>query len=250
MNISEYLAKYEPPKHVALIMDGNGRWAKKRLFNRTKGHREGAESVDVVTETARRIGIKVLTLYAFSTENWSRPEKEVSFLMKLLEDYLKNKKDTLIKNDIRLNIIGQIERLPENVRNAAEDVMKATAKSSGMVLNLALSYGGRQEILKSVKEFVQKGINKEINPEDITEELFASSLYTKDMPEPELIIRTSGEQRLSNYLLWQSAYSELYFTDTYWPDFREEAFINALCDFSSRERRYGKTGEQIKGEEL
>lgn len=250
MNISEYLKKYNPPEHVALIMDGNGRWAKKRLLNRTKGHKEGAESVDVITETARRVGVKFLTLYAFSTENWSRPEKEVSYLMKLLEKYLRTKKDTLLKNGVRLNVIGQIERLPEHVRSAAEDVMKATSASKGMTLNLALSYGGRQEILRSVKSLVEKAVKGEMKSEEITEEIFASSLYTKDMPDPELIIRTSGEQRLSNYLLWQSAYSELYFTDRYWPDFREEDFIDALCDFSSRDRRYGKTEEQIKGDTL
>jgi undecaprenyl diphosphate synthase len=234
----------ELPHHVAIIMDGNGRWAKQRALNRIKGHHEGAESVRVIVRACREIGIKILTLYAFSTENWRRPQYEIKSLMALLKKFLKSERQEMLENNIRFNAIGQIERLPEAVQVTLRETITATQHNRGMLLNLALSYGSRDEIVEAVQKValdVQKGTLK---PGDIKPGLFAEYLYTKGMPDPDLLIRTSGEMRISNFLLWQIAYSEIYVTDILWPDFRKEALLGAIRDYQKRERRFGMTGEQ------
>ena len=241
------LSEERLPKHVAIIMDGNGRWAKKRLWNRIKGHRAGADAVDAVTTLCREIGVKYLTLYAFSTENWNRPEAEVTGLMELFKEFLISKKHLLIEKNIRLNIIGSRERFsPELLQLMNETISETEKYEPEMTLTLALSYGSRQEITAAVRKIAQKVAEHEITPESIDEKLISESLYTFDMPDPDLVIRTSGEYRISNYLLWQIAYSEFYFTDTLWPDFNKEELIRALKDYAGRERRFGKTGDQIK----
>lgn len=225
-------------------MDGNGRWAKRRSLKRLKGHQEGAESVRVIVRTCREIGIKILTLYAFSTENWRRPHHEVKALMTLLKKFLRSELQEMLDNNIRLNAIGQIRRLPEDVQDVLKATMEATQYNTGMLLNLALSYGGRDEIVNAAKKValdVQKGL---MNADDITPQLFSGYLYTKEMPDPDLLIRTSGEMRISNFLLWQIAYSEIYITDILWPDFRKDALLEAVRDYQKRERRFGMTGEQ------
>lgn len=232
------------PHHIAIIMDGNGRWAKRRSLKRLKGHQEGAESVRVIVRTCREIGIKILTLYAFSTENWRRPHHEVKALMTLLKKFLRSELQEMLDNNIRLNAIGQIRRLPEDVQDVLKATMEATQYNTGMLLNLALSYGGRDEIVNAAKKValdVQKGL---MNADDITPQLFSGYLYTKEMPDPDLLIRTSGEMRISNFLLWQIAYSEIYITDILWPDFRKDALLEAVRDYQKRERRFGMTGEQ------
>ncbi len=235
------------PRHVAIIMDGNGRWAKKRGLPRIMGHRQGVKSVRRTVTRAREIGIKYLTLYAFSQENWQRPQDEVSLLMDLLYDYLEKELDRLLKNDIRLTTIGDIDRLPNRVREKLLDVMEETKDRDAMVLCLALSYGGRQEIVMAAKAIAQGVLRGEVQLDQLDEALFSRFLYTKDMPDPDLIIRTSGEMRLSNFLIFQGAYAELYFTQTLWPDFDEAAFEEALKDYARRERRFGKTSEQLLG---
>lgn len=225
-------------------MDGNGRWAKKRALNRIKGHQEGAESVRVIVRACREIGVKILTLYAFSTENWRRPQYEIKSLMALLKKFLRSERREMLDNDIRLNAIGQIERLPEDVQAVLNETIAATQHNRGMLLNLALSYGSRDEIVEAAQKValdVQKGT---LELGDITPGLFSEYLYTKGMPDPDLLIRTSGEIRISNFLLWQIAYSEIYVTDTLWPDFRKEALLEAIRDYRTRERRFGMTGEQ------
>ena len=250
--MNEYCIKYglneeRLPQHVAIIMDGNGRWAKKRLWNRLVGHRAGADAVDAVTTLCREIGVKYLTLYAFSTENWNRPESEVSGLMDLFKEFLISKRDLLIEKNIRLNIIGEKDKFSPELLKLMNETIEATKQSdTKMTLTLALSYGSRQEIISAVRRIAEKAAAHEIEPENIDEKLISESLYTFDMPDPDLVIRTSGEYRISNYLLWQIAYSEFYFTDTLWPDFKKEEFIKALKDFAGRERRFGKTGDQIK----
>ncbi len=235
------------PKHVAIIMDGNGRWAKKRLLNRIKGHREGAKSVDVIVRKARELGISYVTLYAFSTENWNRPAEEVNALMKLLREFLKKERKTMLENGIRLNLIGEINMLPEDLREYAMGIKRETeAQDWKMTLTLALSYGSRLEMTNAVRAIAEKVKSGEIDPADIDENLISGYLYTSDMPDPDLMIRTSGEARVSNYLLWQSAYTEFYFTETLWPEFREKEFEDALRSYASRERRFGKTTEQLK----
>jgi undecaprenyl diphosphate synthase len=233
------------PIHIAIIMDGNGRWAQKNNMGRIAGHRAGAESVRVIVEACREIGIPFLTLYAFSVENWMRPSREVQALMSLLIQYLKGETKTMIKNDIRLNTIGQTEKLPAKVREFLIKTMEATRGCSGMVLNLALSYGSRDEIVRAARNLIQLALDGQIKIEDISKELFSRHLHTAGMPDPDLLIRTSGEYRLSNFLLWQSAYSELYFTDVLWPDFRRENLIEAILDYQNRERRFGLTSEQL-----
>ncbi len=235
------------PRHVAIIMDGNGRWAKKRGLPRIMGHRQGVKSVRRTVTRAREIGIKYLTLYAFSQENWQRPQDEVSLLMDLLYDYLEKELDRLLKNDIRLTTIGDIDRLPNRVREKLLDVMEETKDRDAMVLCLALSYGGRQEIVMAAKAIAQGVLRGEVQLDQLDEALFSRFLYTKGMPDPDLIIRTSGEMRLSNFLIFQGAYTELYFTQTLWPDFDEAAFEAALKDYARRERRFGKTSEQLLG---
>ncbi len=230
------------PLHVAIIMDGNGRWAKKRLFNRIKGHEKGSETVRTIVRACREIGISYLTLYAFSTENWQRPRSEVAALMTLLKKFLESEQKEMLDNNIRLYAIGQIERLPEDVRQVLYKAMTLTKKNDGMLLVLALSYGGRAEIVRMVKEIVIKTKNGSIDSDSITPEIISEHLYTKEMPDPDLLIRTSGEMRISNFLLWQIAYTEIYVTDTLWPDFGKDELVRILQDYQQRERRFGKVG--------
>jgi undecaprenyl diphosphate synthase len=239
------LDKKRLPKHIAIIMDGNGRWAQKNNLGRISGHRAGAESVRVIVEACREIGIQYLTLYAFSVENWMRPSREVRALMNLLVQYLKSEYDKMIKNDIRLNTIGQIENLPVNVREFLVKTMDSTSRCRGMVLSLALSYGGRDEIVRAVRKIVQNAVDAKMKSIDISKDLVSNNLDTAGVPDPDLLIRTSGEYRLSNFLLWQSAYTELYFTEVLWPDFRKENLIEAILDYQNRERRFGLTSEQL-----
>jgi len=227
-------------------MDGNGRWAKKRSLNRIRGHREGAESVRDIVRACREIGIAVLTLYAFSSENWQRPQKEISALMSLLKEFLRSELAEMMENNIRLNAIGQIEKFPNDVLEVLQEVMDMTRKNHGMILNLALSYGGRDEIVAATQKIAAEIQAGRLQPEEITKEVFSNYLYTKGMPEPDLLIRTSGEMRLSNFLLWQIAYTEIFVTSTLWPEFRRGELIQILHDYQKRERRFGMTGEQIK----
>lgn len=231
------------PSHIAVIMDGNGRWAQKRLLNRVKGHEKGAETVRMVVRTCREIGIRFLTLYAFSTENWERPKSEVTALMVLLKKFLAGEKQEMLDNNIRLNTIGQTERLPADVQAAITDTMAATAKNDGMWLNLALSYGGRTEIVEAVKKIAEAVKSGAIAPASISPDLIAQHLYTADMPDPELLIRTSGEFRISNFLLWQIAYTEIHVTPTLWPDLTRDELIQILQDFQQRERRFGRVSQ-------
>ena len=232
------------PQHVAIIMDGNGRWAKKRLLNRINGHEKGTDTVRAIVKTCRKIGIPILTLFAFSTENWQRPKTEVAALMSILKRFLVTEQKEMMENDIRLNAIGQIERLPEEVRNTLRSSMELTKNNKGLLLNLALSYGGRYEIVRAVQQIAEKVKNGIIDPDDrqdqITEDLISDHLYTRTMPDPDLLIRTSGEMRISNFLLWQIAYAEIFITDTLWPDFDSKEFIGILKDYQDRERRFGK----------
>ena len=230
------------PSHVAIIMDGNGRWAKKRLLNRIKGHEKGSETVRTIVRTCREIGIRILTLYAFSTENWQRPQAEIYALMTLLKKFLISEQKEMMDNNIRLNTIGQTERLPEDVRQELQKNIMLTSKNDGLILNLALSYGGRAEIVKAVREIAIKAKDGRIDPDSITLDLFSKHLYTGEMPDPDLLIRTSGEMRISNFLLWQLAYTEIYVTDTLWPDFGKDEFIRILKNYQQRERRFGNVG--------
>ncbi len=234
------------PRHVAIIMDGNGRWAETKHQPRLFGHTAGVDSVRDIVETSREIGIKVLTLYAFSSENWQRPDNEVKGLMALLKNYLQAELDRMLKNDIRLVSIGQHEKLPVKVREVLEGTIERTKNNSGLILNLALSYGGRAELVQSVKRLAQDCVQGRINVEDIDEQLISDHLYTASLPDPDLLIRTGGEARLSNFLLWQASYAEIYFTPVMWPNFRKEAFLQALDEFQQRERRFGKTGAQLR----
>lgn len=228
------------PTHIAIIMDGNGRWAKKQTLGRISGHNKGADTVREIVRTCRQIGVSYLTLYAFSTENWQRPKSEVAALMVLLKKFLVSEKQELLDNNIRLNAIGEIERIPDSPRQTLMDVMAATENNDAMVLTLALSYGGRSEIVRMVKEIATKAKADIIAPDDITPELVAAHLYTEDIPDPDLLIRTSGEFRISNFLLWQIAYSEIFVTDTLWPDFNKDELLQIIEDFKLRERRFGK----------
>jgi undecaprenyl diphosphate synthase len=221
-------------------MDGNGRWAKKRLLNRIKGHEKGTEAVRTIVRACREIRIPNLTLYAFSTENWQRPQSEIVALMALLKNFLESEQKEMLDNNIRLNAIGQTERLPQDVQQTLHKVMTVTNKNDGMLLNLALSYGGRAEIVKMVKEIAIKVKNSNIEPDSITPELISEHLYTSEIPDPDLLIRTSGEMRISNFLLWQIAYTEIYVTDTLWPDFTKDEFVQILIDYQHRKRRFGK----------
>jgi undecaprenyl diphosphate synthase len=236
------------PRHVAIIMDGNGRWAQRRGLRRVRGHVAGMESVRVVTRLARRLGISYLTLFAFSEENWQRPAMEVRVLMALMRSYLHRELREMRDNQIALKAIGNLQQLPDKVLRDLEQTITATAEGSRMVLTLAVSYGGRSEILHAVKTLAKDLVAGRLKPEDIDAALFSCYLYTAGMPDPDLIIRTSGEYRLSNFLLWQSAYTELYVTDTLWPDFREDEFRKALEIYQNRERRFGLTQEQIEGQ--
>lgn len=236
------LANIDPeklPKHVAIIMDGSGRWAKKRALNRVRGHEEGAESVRDIVRTSREIGIGWLTLYAFSEENWTRPKYEVEALMKLLRRFLKSELDEMLENGIRFETIGRIHKLPRDIQQIIQETKAKTSSNNQMVLILALSYGGRQELNDAFQKIGGKIKTGELKPEDITEELISKALYTADIPDPDLLIRTSGEQRISNFLLWQIAYAEFYITPTLWPDFRKKEYLCAIQAYQQRERRFG-----------
>ena len=246
MNEMSYKEQINPdriPQHVAIIMDGNGRWAKQRGHERSFGHQAGAETVHVIAEEAARLGIKYLTLYTFSTENWNRPMEEVAALMGLLFESIEE--ETFMKNNISFRIIGDIDKLPENVRQRLYTCVEHTAANTGMCLVLALSYSSRWELTEAARQMGADVKNGTLDPETITEKTIGNYLTTKNIPDPDLLIRTSGEIRISNFLLWQIAYSELYFTETLWPDFKEEDLYKAIVDYQSRERRFGKTSEQI-----
>jgi undecaprenyl diphosphate synthase len=236
------------PRHVAIIMDGNGRWATQRGLSRVQGHRRGKESVREIVETAREVGIEVLTLYAFSTENWERPEREVGALMRLLRRYVRSELAKMMRHGIRLRAIGNLRRLPKEVLADLRSAEQQTRGNTAMTVQLAVSYGSREEIVGAARRLARKVRDGAIAPEDIDEESFSEALMTAGLPDPDLLIRTSGEMRLSNFLLWQAAYSELYVTDVLWPDFRRAEFLAALDEYARRERRFGKTAEQLAAE--
>lgn len=238
------------PRHVAIIMDGNGRWAERQNLDRIEGHRKGLEAVREVVEIAGEIGIEVLTLYAFSKENWRRPKEEVEQLMALLKSYLLSERERILQEDIRLHPIGDMEDLPSPVKEALEETARLTRNCKRLTLNLALSYSGRWEIVKGVKEVAAKAVRGELRLEELTPEVFSRYLQTAGMPDPDLLIRTSGEQRISNFLLWQIAYTELYFTEVLWPEFGKEEFLDAIIDYQSRERRFGLISSQLRGGDL
>jgi len=235
----EELKKHEIPQHVAIIMDGNGRWAKKRSLPRMAGHHEGMKVVRRVTKLANQLGVKVLTLYAFSTENWKRPKLEVEYLMKLPEEFLSTFLPELVEQNVQVRVIGDLKQLPEHTRRAVTKAIEETKNNSGLILNFALNYGSRAEIVKAVQEIAQNYKNGQISLDEINEETFSSYLMTHSLYDPDLLIRTSGELRLSNFLLWQLAYTEFWFTDVLWPDFQEEHFLKAISDFQHRGRRFG-----------
>jgi undecaprenyl diphosphate synthase len=240
-----HIDKEKLPRHVAIIMDGNGRWAKKHSKPRVWGHQNGVKAVRAVTEACAEIGVEYLTLYAFSKENWKRPEIEVNTLMRLFVNTVSNELKTLHKNNIRLQAIGDLDSLPSETKKALENAIESTKENSHMTLVLALSYSARWEILESSKKMAIEVRDGNLNVDDIDEEVFASYLSTKDIPDPELLIRTSGEHRISNFLLWQISYAELVFSDTLWPDFGKEELYKALLTYQRRERRFGMTGEQV-----
>ncbi len=238
----ELLAQIDPqavPAHIAVIMDGNGRWAQKRKLARIKGHVAGAKIIRRLTDTAARLGVKVLTLYCFSTENWRRPAEEVSFLMKLLQSYLNEQAEDMVRLGVHLSVIGDISALPDGVREEFERVMALTAGCDTITLNLAVNYGARDEILRAAKNLAAEAARGELDPETIDEKCFGDHLFSAGLPDPDLLIRTSGEIRLSNFLLWQAAYSELYFVDINWPDFDDAAFYRAIIEYQHRNRRFG-----------
>jgi len=228
------------PKHVAIIMDGNGRWAKSRKLQRSQGHIEGVKRVEEIIDAANNAGVGVLTLFTFSTENWGRPKSEVSLLMKILSQILGQKTKKLIKENIRFNLIGRREDAPEDVLKIIEETMAKTKKSTGMVLNMAFNYGGRVEIVEAAKKIASDVKTGKLKIDDISEKTISQSLYTKGLPDPDLLIRTSGEQRISNFLLWQLSYAEFYFTEKFWPDFTEKEFKKAIKEYQRRDRRYGE----------
>ena len=233
------------PKHIAIIMDGNGRWAEERGMTRIFGHQSGVSAVRKIVEAANKVNIKYLTLFSFSLENWNRPQSEIDTLMGLLVQTLKDEFEDILKNNIKLNAIGELNTLPDEVRNELYSIIYSTKDNTGMVLTLALSYGGKQEIFKAVKEISDKVKNDVIWLDNFDDSLINDHLYTKNLPDVDLLIRTSGEQRISNFLLWQIAYAELYFTDVYWPDFTEEDLEKAIVEYQNRERRFGKTSKQL-----
>ena len=237
------------PRHIAIIMDGNGRWAKKKALSRISGHLKGVNAVREVVTACRELGVKVLTLYAFSIENWKRPAEEVNALMGLLKEYLQKECDEMLQNNIRLNAIGRVSDLPPDVQATLQETIKKTDRCDGMILNLALSYGGRSEILHAVQGIISDLQKAKIKLEEMTVQRFSQYLWTHGLPDPDLLIRTSGEFRISNFLLWQIAYTELYVTDTLWPDFDRKELSKAIADYQSRERRFGLTSEQLNGKE-
>jgi len=245
----EEIDRKKLPRHIAIIMDGNGRWAKKKNLNRISGHIKGVDVVREIITACREIGIKVLTLYAFSIENWRRPREEVMALMGLLKEYLLKERNEMVQNNIRLSAIGRLEDLSQDVQRTLRETMQETEQCNGMVLNLALSYGGRSEILHAVQGILSDVKGAKIKPEEINVQRFSQYLWTSGMPDPDLLIRTSGEYRISNFLLWQIAYTELYVTETLWPDFDRKELEKAIIDYQSRERRFGLTSEQLNGKE-
>jgi len=240
------LIKEKLPRHIAIIMDGNGRWAARRSLDRVAGHQQGAEAVRAIVRASREMGIPYLTLFAFSSENWSRPRAEVEALMALLRNYLESELQEMLKNNIRLLAIGDLARLPKEVQATLHDTIKKTAQGTAMTLTLALSYGGRDDILQALRRLMAHCQNGHFSPGDINEDLFSKYLWTANLPDPDFLIRTSGEMRISNFFLWQLAYTEIYVTSTLWPDFNREEFIRALLSYQNRERRFGLTSEQIK----
>ena len=246
MIVKDNILKERMPQHIAIIMDGNGRWAKRQGLARMFGHKQGVTVVHNITVAATKLGIEYLTLYTFSTENWNRPKEEVDALMTLLVDTIAKETPTLMNNNVRLQTIGDIERLPEGTRQKFLGCIEQTSQNTGLTMVIALSYSARWEITEAVRKAVRKAQNEGLRPEEVNEELVSSLMTTADMPDPDLLIRTSGEYRISNFLLWQLAYSELYFTDCLWPEFTEEEFYKAIVDYQKRERRFGKTSEQIK----
>lgn len=245
MDLISKINREKLPRHIAIIMDGNGRWAKQHGKPRVFGHRNGVKAVREATESAAELGIEYLTLYAFSTENWNRPRLEVNALMHLLVDTLHKEVETLNKNNIRLKAIGDLSKLPKRTHQALLDGIKKTESNTRMTLILALNYSAKWEMVQAAKKIAQHTQSGKLSPEDITEDIFAENLSTAGVPDPELLIRTSGEHRLSNFLLWQIAYAELYFTPIFWPDFRKEHLHQAIIDFQNRERRFGKISEQM-----
>lgn len=246
MSKKEQIETNRLPKHLAIIMDGNGRWAKQKGFLRSIGHENGTKSVRNTVKTCAELGIQNLTLYAFSTENWNRPKLEVETLMRILVKSLKKEIDTFTKNDIALNAIGNLSLLPSSVQKELESVIEKTKNNKRMTLTLALSYGSREELIQAIKQISNKVKNNIICEQNIDESIINKHLYTHNLPDVDLLIRTSGEQRISNFLLWQIAYAELYFTEVLWPDFTEDHLYEALLSYQNRERRFGKTSEQIK----
>ncbi|MBE7175996.1 MAG: isoprenyl transferase [Mucilaginibacter polytrichastri] len=245
MGLKEQIDIKRIPKHVAIIMDGNGRWAKQHGKLRAFGHKSGVKSVREAVEACREIGVKYLTVYAFSTENWNRPKLEVMALMELMVSTIHKEVEGLLKNGVRLNTIGNIDALPKRTRNELLDAVEKTSGNTELTLTLALSYSSRWEITEAIKNIVKKAADGELAPADITEQTLSDHLHTRNMPDPELLIRTSGEYRISNYLLWQIAYAELYFTQKHWPDFKKDDFFEAIIDYQKRERRFGMTSEQL-----
>jgi len=245
----EEIDKEKLPRHIAIIMDGNGRWAKKKNLNRISGHIKGVDAVREIVTACRQLGIKVLTLYAFSIENWRRPKDEVAALMGLLMEYLFKEREEMVQNNIRLSAIGRIEDLPLEVQNTLRETSKKTEQCDGMILNLALSYGGRSEILHAVQGILSDFQKGKIKLEEVNLQRFSQYLWTRGIPDPDLLIRTSGEFRISNFLLWQIAYTELYVTETLWPDFDRKELLKAIAAYQSRERRFGLISEQLNGRE-
>jgi len=233
------LDKSRLPYHVAIIMDGNGRWAQERNLPRSVGHRTGMESLRTVVKLCSQLGIKILTVYAFSTENWKRPQEEVSVLMGLLYEYIKKELDELNREQVQVRVIGRLKELPARAQQEIKRAVELTANNNKLIFNIALNYGGRAEIVDAVRKLASLAIEGKIDPEEITEELMQQYLYTADLPDPDLLIRPAGEKRISNFLLWQIAYTEFYFTEVYWPDFREEDFLKALDAYQNRKRRFG-----------
>lgn len=241
----QILQKGNMPKHIAIIMDGNGRWAKKRGLPRIAGHKKGVDSVREIVKLSPELGVEILTLYTFSMENWNRPKTEISAIMSLLINTIKNEINELMKNNVKVNVIGILSNLPEEARKEMEEGIERTKNNTGLILNLALSYSSRIEIIDMVKKIAKKIKNNEINVENINEKLISENLYTSDLKDPDLLIRTSGVSRISNFLLWQLAYTEIYITDVLWPDFRAREFYKAIINYQNRERRFGMVSEQL-----
>jgi len=242
MNGSDYYQKLDKsrlPYHVAIIMDGNGRWAQERNLPRAMGHRTGMESLRTVVKLCSQLGIKILTVYAFSTENWKRPREEVNVLMGLLYEYIKKELDELNREQVQIRVIGRLKELPEKAQQEIKRAVELTANNNKLIFNIALNYGGRAEIVDAVRKLAGLSVEGKIKPEEITEELVQQYLYTAELPDPDLLIRPAGEERISNFLLWQIAYTEFYFTEVYWPDFREKDFLKALEAYQHRKRRFG-----------